>query len=135
MPLVIHKGKPPVFPFGWGLLLVAGSREKLVVGGADCKNSHGIVRKVEISWDWRSRNEASWEPELDLETLCSFVIWVHKCQSVCTFLSSQILAYSFPLLKIFLLIFLLIPISVWLLLSLVVISVALIPFLSILPQL
>lgn len=110
-----------------------------MVGGADCKNSHGIVRKVEISWDWRSRNEASWELELDLETLCcslcSFVIWVHKCQSVCTFLSSQILAYSFPLLKIFLLIFLLIPISVWLLLSLVVISVALIPFLSILPQL
>jgi len=29
-----------------------------VVGVADCKNSHEMVREMAVSWDWKSRGDA-----------------------------------------------------------------------------
>ena len=29
-----------------------------MVGVADCKNSHEMVREMAVSWDWKSRGDA-----------------------------------------------------------------------------
>lgn len=59
-----------------------------MVGGADCKNSRGVLREAKVSGAWRSRQDASQQQERDVGTVCcdvcSFVNSSLKV-SVCTF--------------------------------------------------